>query len=184
MLRAIVVAALVFAIPRAACAQALVVLHIRVMLVDADGKPTPVPRHALLVSDNPSTVTPRLVVTGADGTADIRLRPGNYTVESDRPVAFHGKAYQWTQTLDIVAGRDAALELTAANAESGPIDAAAAADAAADTDPWVLLPQWQDSVLALWTPTARASGFIVDPKGLVATSQRAIGAATSIEVQI
>jgi len=184
MLRAVVVAALVLAIPRAACAQALVVLHIRVMLVDADGKPTPVPRHALLVSDNPSTATPRLVVTGADGTADIRLRPGNYTVESDRPVAFHGKAYQWTQTLDIVAGRDAALELTAANAESGPIDAAAAADAAADTDPWVLLPRWQDSVVALWTPTARASGFVVDPKGLVATSQRAIGAATSIAVQI
>ena len=183
MLRAIVVAALAFAIPRAACAQALIVLHIRVMLVDADGKPAPIPRHALLVSDNPATVTPRLVVTGADGSADIKLRPGNYTVESDRPVAFHGKAYRWTQTLDIAAGRDAVLELTAANAESGPIDAAAEA-AAADTDPWVLLQQWQDSVVALWTPSARASGFIVDPKGLVVTSQRAIGAATSIDVQI
>ena len=184
MLRAIVVAALVFAIPRPTCAQTLSVLHIRVALVDADGKPAPIPRHALLVSDNPATVTPRLVVTGADGTADVKLRPGNYTVESDRPVAFHGKAYQWTQTLDIVAGRDAVLELTAANAESGPIDAAAQASAAPETDPWVLLPQWQESVVALWTPTARASGVIVDPRGLVATARRAIGAATSVEVQI
>ena len=36
-----------------------------------------------------------------DGTADVRLRPGNYTVESEQAVAFHGKSYHWTQTLDI-----------------------------------------------------------------------------------
>ena len=60
---------------------------------------------------------PRRIVTALDGTADVRLRPGNYTVESDRPVAFQGKAYQWTQIVDIAAGRDAVLELTADNAE-------------------------------------------------------------------
>jgi trypsin-like peptidase len=182
MARAIVIATLLVAVPRALCAQALSVLHIKVVLADADGKATPVPRHALLVSDNPATATPRLIVTGADGTADVKLRPGNYTVESDKPVAFHGKAYQWTQTLDIKAGRDAVLELTAANAESEPVGAATGASA--ETDPWVLLPQWQDSVVALWTPVTRASGFVIDARGLVATSQRAIGTATSVEVQL
>ena len=44
--------------------------------------------------------------------------------------------------------------------------------------------QWQDSVVALWTPTTHASGFVIDAKGLIATSQRAIGAATSVEVQL
>ena len=78
------------------------------------------PRHALLISDNPATAPPRRIVTAVDGTADVRLRPGNYTVESDRPVVFHGKAYQWTQIVDIVAGRDAVLELTADNAEVEP----------------------------------------------------------------
>ena len=101
--------------------QALSVLHIKVVVVDAERKATPVPRHALLVSDNPASAPPRRIVTALDGTADVRLRPGNYTVESDRPVAFQGKAYQWTQMVDIVAGRDAVLELTADNAEVEPV---------------------------------------------------------------
>src|SRR5262245_47132940 len=105
-------------------AQELRVLHITIVLRDADGKLTPVPRHALLISDNPATATPRRVVTGLDGTTDVRLRPGNYTIESDQPVAFRGKAYQWIQTLDVPAGRDTTLQLTADNAEVG----AAAAD--------------------------------------------------------
>ncbi len=37
---------------------------------------------------------------------------------------------------------------------------------------------------ALWTPNTRASGFLVDAKGLIATNQRVIGTATSVEVQL
>ena len=185
MFRAIVLAVLVFAIPCAAGAQAVSVLHIKIVLADADGKTTPVPRHALLISDNPASAPPRLVTTGMDGTADVKLRPGNYTVESDRPVSFHGKAYQWTQTLDIVAGRDAVLELTVANAEVGTATSTdTAGGAAVEADPWLLLPPWQDSVVAIWTPTTHASGFLVDARGLVATNQRVIGSATSAEVQL
>ena len=162
------------------------VLHIRIVLMDAEQKPVPVARHALLISDNPATTAPRRIVTALDGTADVRLRPGNYTVESDQPVAFQRKAYQWTQTLDIAAGGDTVLELSADNAEIGPVTAATAAayKAPVDTDPAVLLTPWQDSVVTLWTQTTRASGFVVDARGLVATSQRAVGNDTSIEVQI
>src|SRR5882672_5126107 len=109
MLPALLFATLWFVSSRAAAGQELSVLHIKVVVVDAERKATPVPRHALLVSDNPASAPPRLVVTASDGTADVMLRPGNYTVESDRPVAFNGKAYHWTQTLDIVAGREAIL---------------------------------------------------------------------------
>ena len=166
-LRALVLATLFFVIPSAGFGQAVSVLHIKVALVDAERKATPVPRHALLISDNPATAAPRRVVTALDGTADVRLRPGNYTVESDQPVAFQGKAYQWTQTLDIAAGRDAVLELTTANAEVVPVTAATTISAAPlEADPSALLIQWQDSVVALWTPTAHASGFVVDAKGL------------------
>jgi S1-C subfamily serine protease len=186
MTRAMVLALLVVAIPRAVCAQTLSVLHIKVSLADADGKVTPVARHSLLISDNPASAAPRLVVTGPDGTADVKLRPGNYTVESDHPVAFNGKAYEWTQTLDIVAGRDAVLELTMRNAELSSAPAADPQSAAAspEADPWVVLRPWQDSVVALWTATTRASGFVVDAKGLIATNQRVIGAATTAEVQL
>jgi trypsin-like peptidase len=46
------------------------------------------------------------------------------------------------------------------------------------------LTKWQMSLVQIWTPTAHASGFVIDARGLIATSQRAIGAATSVEVQI
>lgn len=184
-MRAPVLAWFLLAVAATLSGQALGVLRITVVVADADGTPMPVPRHALLISDNPPTSTPRRVVTGLDGTVEVKLRPGNYTVESDRPTAFRGKAYQWTQILDIVAGRDATLELTAANADADvamPDEPDAAAPSA--SDPEFLLPRWQDSVVAIWTPATRASGFVIDAKGLVATSHRAIGAATMVEVQV
>ena len=61
-------------------------LRITVILADADRGPTPVPRHALLVSDTPPSAPPRRIVTAPDGTVTVRLRAGTYTVESDRPV--------------------------------------------------------------------------------------------------
>jgi S1-C subfamily serine protease len=192
MLRALVLATLIFVSPSTA-GQAPSVLHIKVVLVDAEGQPSPVTRHALLISENPASATPRRILTSPDGTADVRLRPGNYTVESDQPVTFNGKAYQWLQMLDVVAGRDAHLELTTGNAEVVPVPAAttstgAPLEAPLEADPSFLLPKWQDSVVALWTPTTRASGFVIgvgsEGKGLVVTNQRAIGTATSVEVQL
>lgn len=185
MSRALVFATLVVVTPPAAFSQALSVLHIRVVLADAEGRATPVARHPLLISDNPPTATPRLIVTRPDGTLDVPLRPGNYTVESDRPVTFQGKAYRWTQTVDISAGRDAVLELTAENAEVEPsASATMMAGAPLESDPSFLLAQWQDSLVALWTATTRASGFVISAKGLIATNQRVIGTATSVEVQL
>ena len=165
--------------------QEVAVLHIRGVLTDAAGQPRPLARYALLISDDPPTREPRRIVTSTDGTADVRLRPGAYVVESDQPVALQGKAYRWRQTLVIVAGRDAALDLTVANAVVEPIAAGTTdRDAPLATDTSLLLRQWLDSVVELWTPTAHASGFLVDAAGLIATNQRVIGDATSVEVQI
>ena len=36
----------------------------------------------------------------------------------------------------------------------------------------------------MWSPTARASGFVVDSRGLIATDGRAVGTATVVEVQL
>ena len=69
------------------------VLHIRVVLDDATGTATPIPRVVLLVSDNPATAEPRRVRTSADRSIEIKLRPGSYTIESDQAVAFGGNAY-------------------------------------------------------------------------------------------
>ena len=183
--RALVLAILAVAAPVAIAGQTLVVLHIRAVLTDATGRVTPLARHALIISDNPPTREVRRILTGLDGTANVRLRPGNYVVESDQPVALQGKAYRWRQTLDIVAGRDSALDLTVANAVVEPIGPGTTdADAPLATDTSLLLRQWLDSVVELWTPTAHASGFLVDTTGLIITNQRVVGDATAVEVQL
>jgi hypothetical protein len=161
-----------------------VTLHITVVLPDANGKPIPVPGHALLISDNPATSEPRRVVTTLEGTADVRLRPGNYTVESDTPLVFNGKLYDWTQIVDIAASHDAALALTADNADITAAPPGTPSPAPPGTDESLLVAAWRPSVVGLWTPTAHASGFVIDADGLVATSQRSIGAETTIEVQV
>ncbi|MEP7310191.1 MAG: serine protease [Acidobacteriota bacterium] len=178
MVLALALAALFAVVPVVASGQALSVLHIKVTLTDGARAALPVPRHALLISDNPSTSSPTRVVTAPNGTVDVRLRPGNYTVESDEPVTRNGKGYQWTQMVEITAGRDVVLELTAENA-----DVNAAATTLQENDPWLLVSQWNDSVVGIWTPQSRASGFVVDG-GLVVTNQRAIGGATAVDVQL
>jgi hypothetical protein len=184
MVRAALVVTLVAVSSGVASSQALGVLHVKVTLTDAARASIPIARHALLISDNPATSTPRRIVTAPDGTALVRLRPGNYTVESDEPVTFNGKGYQWTQTVDITAGGDVVLELNANNAEVGAAPATSSADASKENASLLLLPQWQDSVVAVWTAESRASGFVVDVSGLVLTSQRAIGGASAVDVQL
>jgi hypothetical protein len=177
-----------FVAPRAAGQDGLSALRITVALADAERGVTPVARHLLLISDNPASAEPRRILTGADGTVVVRLRPGSYIVESDKPVAFQGKGYEWTQVVEIPAGRDVVLELTAANADTAAVPATAAPapvkTTPAESAPSFLLTQWQDSVVTVWTPSIRASGFVVDARGLIATSHAAIGDATQIEVQL
>lgn len=183
--RALVVAFLAAAASVASAGQTLAVLHIRAVLADETGRTTPVARHLLLISDNPQTRETRRIRTGVDGTATVRLSPGNYTVESDQPLVLQGKAYHWRQTLDIVAGRDSTLDLTLANAVADTTPPGTAiADTPPATDTSLLLRPWLDSVVELWTPTAHASGFLVDTIGLIATNQRVVGDATSVEVQL
>lgn len=179
MLRGLSFAVLCLALPSIVMVQEVGVLHIRVVLERSGQESTPVRRHALLISDNTASAAPRRVLTSQDGTVDLRLSPGNYTVESDRPVSLGGKAYQWTQFVDIVAGRDAVLELTEENAE-----VVSAAASPLEEDASSLSTRWLDSVVGVWTPTDHASAFLIDPAGLLVTNARGIGGATSVEVQL
>jgi hypothetical protein len=182
MLRLLWVTLLLAAVPGLAQGQAVGVLRIKVTVMDAARTPVPIARHALLVSDNPNTSAPRRILTAPDGTAEVRLPPGNYTVESDEPLIFNGKAYQWTETLNITAGRVVNLDLTAEKAEVGDAPASAASTGSNDSAP--LLPRWKDSLVAIWTPRSRATGFVADTAGLVVTSQIEIGHESAVDVQV
>ncbi|MGE0461866.1 MAG: serine protease [Vicinamibacterales bacterium] len=180
--------AVLLAIPTLLAAQATSVLRVSVSLADAAATRVPVARHALLISDNPATREPRRVLTGADGAIEIRLPPGSYTVESDAPAHFLGRAYQWTQMVEVVAGRDTSLTLTADNAEiatsTAPPAGAGAGAAEPGTDPSFLLGAWQQSVVAVWSPTDRATGFVIDARGLIATYGRAVRRPSPVAVQV
>ncbi len=187
MVRGLAVLLLCLVAPAAGTVQDTGVLRVRIALTGADEVATPVRRHLLLISENPSSAPPRRVFTGQDGAVELRLRPGNYTVESDRPVAFEGRTYQWTQIVDLAAGRDTALDLTAANADAAAVDTAtpptSAPGSVLDEDRASLTARWQESVVRVWTPTAHASGAVVDASGLVVTNYQPIGTATTVEVQ-
>jgi hypothetical protein len=184
MVRALLVAALWSLTALVTSAQATGTLHIMVTLADAAGKSTPVARYALLISEEPPATPPRRVLTTLAGTADVSLRPGRYAIESDQPVAFEGKTYEWSQRIDIVAGRDVTLQLTAGNASVETGASAARGTDPSDSDPSFLAARWRDAVVALWTPTRHASGFVVDARGLIITNQRVVGTAASAEAQL
>lgn len=171
--------------PSVAAMQEPGVLRVSVVLTGEGNVATPIRRHLLLISDNPSSAPPRRVFTGTDGSADVRLTPGNYTVESDQPVVFEGRTFQWIQTVDVVAGRETSLALTAANADT--VTPPPAAPSVATVDPGEdrasIAARWQQSVVAIWSPRAHASGVVVDAAGLVVTNQQAVGADTAVEVQ-
>lgn len=171
--------------PVALAGQETGVLRVTVSLLDSNGQPTPVARHALLISDSPVTTVPRLVRTATDGTLEVKLAPGSYMVESDRAVLFQGKAYEWFQPVDVPAGGEVTLELTTSNAEvtePGPLSDSPTSQA--DADPIVRIGQWQSSVVSVWSPTSRATGFVVDARGLIATHRHAVGSATTVAVQL
>lgn len=167
-----------------ASAQEIGVLRISVVLTDAEGNATPVPRAQLLISDNPTSREPRRVRTGADGTVEVKLPAGNYTVESDLPVALGGRNFIWTQILDVPAGRETVLALTTANAELDTSTAGVTGTTGPTyADGAAILNKWRGSVAEIWTPTAHATGFVIDARGLIATSDQAIGDADEVEVE-
>ena len=169
MRRALALAALL-ACPTLLSGQPTGALRITVTLPDEAQKPTAVSRYALLISDNPPTTIPRRVFTGPDGAVTVPLLPGSYIVESDRPVTAAGKAYEWTQLINVAAGGTVTLALTAENADISPAAPNAAAEtAASSSDPSFLAGKWLNSVVAVWSPTARATGFLLDARGLIAT---------------
>jgi S1-C subfamily serine protease len=167
-----------------AVAQQTARLAITVTILDADQHLRPVPRHALLISENPSSAPPQRVVTALDGTIQVRLRPGNYTVESDEPLIFQGRKYEWTQTLDVPPGTTTRLELTAANAVVEAALAGAPTRPNAVGNASALLLDWQASVVAIWSQTSRGAGVVIDARGLIATTQRVVRAAKTVEVQL
>ena len=81
------VLAALLALPGIAAGQAVSTLRVTVTLLDAAGTAVPVGRHALLISDNPSTSEPRRVFTAVDGTVTGTALPTGHFVPEELPDA-------------------------------------------------------------------------------------------------
>lgn len=158
-----------------ATARQLGVLRVTVVVTGAGQQVRPVPRYALLISDNPASAPPRRILTSADGAIEVRLAPGSYTVESDRALAFEGQAYVWTQMVEVVAGRDTVLALTGSNAavEAATADAVPLVEAEAPASAPAIS---RAAAVTIWTPLTRTTGTLVGTSGLVVTDHKAINA--------
>ncbi len=182
-LSGLVVAVLLVAATGVDAVQPLGVLRITVVVTGGDQRATPVPRYALLVSDNPASAPPRRILTSAEGAIEVRLAPGNYTVESDRALAFEGQAYVWTLMVDVVAGRDTVLALTGSNAAVE----AATADAVPLVEATVASPAPASSraaAVTIWTPLTRTTGTVIGTNGLVVTGHHASFSGLPAAVQL
>jgi S1-C subfamily serine protease len=185
MRRALILTALLV-FPPLLAGQSTSVLRITVTLPGEGQQPMPIARHVLLISDNPATTIPRRVLTGPAGTVELPLVPGSYTVESDRPATLAGKAYEWTQMIDVVAGRTATLALTIDNANvvAVPESSTPAGTEPPAGDPSLSSAKWLESLVAVWSPTSRTTGFLVDARGLIATRGLAQAAGTTVALQV
>ena len=142
-----------------AAAQAAGTLRVRVVLTDASGVATPVPRLVLLVSDNPPTDEPRRVRTAADGTVELKLAPGSYIVELDEPSRSAARPIPGRRSSRCVPGRRRCSISPRAMPRAADQRAHSARDSA------TLLTAWRDSVVEIWTPTRHAAGFVIDSAG-------------------
>ena len=64
-------------------------LRVNVLVVDADLNVKPVPKHVLLIRTVHGSKEQRLA-TGFDGVLNVTLAPGDYVVESEKPLEFRG----------------------------------------------------------------------------------------------
>src|SRR5215472_12033640 len=91
----------------------LVKVHIRVVLVDGELNQKPVP--FLLVSLKSGAKSSE-VKTGLDGTAEIKLPRGKYTITTPKPTELGGQRFSWSMAVEL-SGDEQNLDLTNDNAK-------------------------------------------------------------------
>ena len=188
MLRALVLSILfvvIISFPRATSSQAPSVLHIKVVLVDAQQNATPVARHALLISDNPASAVPRRIVTGArwhrrrqTASRELhgRIRPAGRVRGQGLPVdpdGGHRRRPRRVARADSRQRRGRARQHRDDTCRGGGGDRS------------LVPPVSMERQRRRPVDSDHASvGFLIDAKGLIATNQRSIGTASSVEVQL
>lgn len=160
----------------------LVKVRLRVVLVDRELNQKPVP--FLLVSLK-SAAKSADVKTGLDGTADLWLPPGKYTLATPKPVELGAERFSWNVAVTLRGGEQN-VDLTNDNAKSEEISAVIAKPASGNAGGGDLATHFKrlkNSVVTVKSETGHGTGFFVDNKGLVLTNEHVVGNSGYLAVQ-
>ena len=155
-------------------------VKITAVLVDKDLTQKPVPHLSLTLTDLNATSPSLVLKTALDGTVEVRVKPGNYTLVSPQGIEFQGRQFSWN--IEIVVGLSGtAIELSNDNAHVTQANAPAAIRRVDELT--TLFQKFQNSVVTVWSEIGSGTGFVVDASGLIVTNQHVIGPSQIVSVQ-
>ncbi len=156
-------------------------VHIHVILVDSELNQKPVP---FLTVTLKSTASSSDVKTRLDGTAEITLPAGAYTVTTAKPIDLGGKRYSWSMRVTLT-GEEKSIDLTNENAKAEN-SAPAALPRSTGASSGELTEQFKklkNTVVTVISESGHGTGFFVDAKGLILTNQHVVAQSQYLAVQ-
>lgn len=170
--------AVALAIP--VCAQSPEKVIVKVTVVDDGLNLKNVPKFSLIVQRNGDPITAATKIsTSADGTVELALSPGRYTVVSEKPLSFQNRSFTWEQAFLVERGNVTTIELSSDNArvEASGITGR---DISRGGEMFKTL---RDGVVTVQGELGPGTGFIIDNSGLVLTNQHVIDQSNEIRVR-
>ena len=135
-----------------------------------------------LNNDSPDVAISAIrVKTTADGSVSLSLIPGDYVVESEKPLIVNRKSYEWSVKLKVESGSTALAELDNENVTITEADDALRRGRIVDEAD--LLQVLSDGIVNVQGEVAQGTGSIVDSTGLILTSQHVIEGSKELRVQ-
>lgn len=156
-------------------------VKIRVVIVDRDLNPKPVPKARIVVKQADSPTPARFeATTDFEGAAQLSIPPGRYRLISAHPTDFQGKSYNWDVEVTVTESQNS-FDLSNDNASIAELAPAPVVD-----NLTVVYKKYRNSVvtvLAEYGP-AKGTGFIIDSRGLILTNQHVVHSSQWIAVQV
>ncbi|HLM69168.1 MAG TPA: trypsin-like peptidase domain-containing protein, partial [Longimicrobium sp.] len=162
-------------------------LRIRTAVVMEDLSVRAIPQlDLLLISESADTVR---VTTDLNGAAEVRLKPGEWKVQSAAPFTWAGDEMVWSQEVAVAAGEGARIDLTNRNAKAPggrPLAASSRSRPAGRrvSEEAAIFEGVRSGVFTVFSDEGKGSGFLADPAGLVLTNAHVVRNATEVRVQI
>lgn len=156
-------------------------VHVRVILVDSELNQKPVPFLSVTLK---GAATSSVVKTQLDGSAEVTLPAGAYTVSTAKPVDFDGRHYSWSLRVTLT-GAAQTIDLSNENATAEDNAAAAPprSSGASSNDLTEQFKKLKNTVVTVISESGHGTGFFVDGKGLVLTNQHVVAQSEYLAVQ-